>query len=70
MIVTDGRGSLRSSVISVWGPKALEHVLDLHIELEVGVDRSMAKREGLAVECVVLFISYPISPLPRPGRRQ
>lgn len=47
VIVTDGRGSLRSSVISVWGPKALENVLDLELEMEVGVDRTMAKREGL-----------------------
>lgn len=47
MIVTDGRGSLRSSVISIWGPKALENVLDVGLELDVGIDRSMAKREGL-----------------------
>jgi len=47
VIITDGRGSLRSSVIAVWGPKALENVLDINLELEVGIDRSMAKREGL-----------------------
>lgn len=47
MIVTDGRGSLRSSVTAVWGPKALENVLDINLELDVGMDRSMAKREGL-----------------------
>jgi DNA mismatch repair protein PMS2 len=47
VIVTDGRGSLRSSVTAVWGPKALENVLDINLELEVGIDRVMAKREGL-----------------------
>ena len=47
MIVTDGRGSLRSSVTAVWGPKALENVLDINLELDVGMDRSMVKREGL-----------------------
>lgn len=47
VIVTDGRGSLRSSVSAVWGLKALENVLDLNLDLEVGIDRSMAKREGL-----------------------
>jgi DNA mismatch repair protein PMS2 len=47
LIVTDGRGSLRSSVISVWGPKALENIQDITLELEVGTDRLMAKREGL-----------------------
>lgn len=48
MIVTDGRGSLRSSITSIWGPKALENILDLNLELEVGIDRSMAKREGVS----------------------
>jgi DNA mismatch repair protein PMS2 len=47
VIVTDGRGSLRSSVTAVWGPKALENVLDINLELDVGIDRLMAKREGL-----------------------
>ena len=47
MIVTDGRGSLRSSIISIWGPKALDNILDVNLELDVGIDRSMAKREGV-----------------------
>lgn len=49
MIVTDGRGYLRSSIISIWGPKALDNILDVNLELEVGIDRSMAKREGVNV---------------------
>ena len=32
---------------AVWGPKALENVLDISLELDVGIDRLMAKREGL-----------------------
>jgi DNA mismatch repair protein PMS2 len=53
VIVTDGRGSLRSSVTAVWGPKALENVLDINLELDVGIDRLMAKREGLDTSYVV-----------------
>jgi len=34
-------------VTAVWGPKALENVLDISLELDVGIDRLMAKREGL-----------------------
>jgi len=34
-------------VTAVWGPKALENVLDINLELDVGMDRSMVKREGL-----------------------
>jgi DNA mismatch repair protein PMS2 len=34
-------------VTAVWGPKALENIIDVDVELEVGVDRMMAKREGL-----------------------
>lgn len=54
VIVTDGRGSLRSSMTAVWGPKALENVLDINLELDVGIDRLMAKREGLDTSYVVL----------------
>jgi DNA mismatch repair protein PMS2 len=54
VIVTDGRGPLRSSVTAVWGPKALENVLDINLELDVGIDRLMAKREGLDTSYVVL----------------
>jgi DNA mismatch repair protein PMS2 len=61
VIVTDGRGSLRSSVTAVWGPKALENVLDINLELDVGIDRLMAKREGLDT-------SY-VAPLVRADRR-
>jgi DNA mismatch repair protein PMS2 len=56
VIVTDGRGSLRSSVTAVWGPKALENVLDINLELDVGIDRLMAKREGLETSYVVISL--------------
>jgi len=56
VIVTDGRGSLRSSVTAVWGPKALENVLDINLQLDVGVDRLMAKREGLDTSYVALHL--------------
>jgi DNA mismatch repair protein PMS2 len=47
LLSTDGRGSLRSSVTAVWTHKALEGVVDLDIELDVEVDKAMARREGI-----------------------
>lgn len=47
VLVTDGKGALKSSVNAVWGPKALEGVIDVDLELDVEVDRAMARREGL-----------------------
>ena len=48
LLATDGRGSLRSSVTSVWGHKALEGVLDIDLELDVEIDSIMARREGVS----------------------
>ncbi|WWD09461.1 hypothetical protein V865_007585 [Kwoniella europaea PYCC6329] len=45
---TDGRGSLRASVGSVWGHKALEGVQDINLGLHVEIDRVMARREGIS----------------------
>jgi len=53
LLTTDGRGSLRSSVTSIWGPKALEGVLDIDLDVEVEIDAVMARREGLAQGYVV-----------------
>ena len=39
---------MRSSVTSIWGPKSLEGVLDIDLDVEVEVDAVMARREGLA----------------------
>lgn len=47
VLATDGRGTLRSSISAVWGPKALEGVVDLELELDVEIDRAMARREGI-----------------------
>ncbi|BEI83571.1 hypothetical protein CcaverHIS002_0401750 [Cutaneotrichosporon cavernicola] len=47
VLATDGRGTLRSSVSAVWGPKALEGVVELDLELDVEIDRAMARREGI-----------------------
>ncbi|WWD17838.1 hypothetical protein CI109_102282 [Kwoniella shandongensis] len=44
---TDGKGSLRSSVGAVWGIKALDGTQDVDLDLDVEVDRLMAKREGI-----------------------
>ncbi|WRT64199.1 uncharacterized protein IL334_001128 [Kwoniella shivajii] len=45
---TDGRGSLNASVGAVWGSKSLEGVQDIDLELEVEIDRVMARREGIS----------------------
>jgi DNA mismatch repair protein PMS2 len=31
----------------VWGPKALEGVVELDLDLDVEIDRIMARREGI-----------------------
>ncbi|KAL7424703.1 ATP-binding mismatch repair protein [Cryptotrichosporon argae] len=48
VLVTDGKGSLRSAATAVWGPKALEGVVDVALDLDVEVDRAMARREGVS----------------------
>lgn len=55
LIATDGRGSLRSSVSSVWGHKALEGVLDIDLDLEVEIDQLMARREGITDRLVQMI---------------
>ncbi|KAK4686266.1 DNA mismatch repair protein PMS2, partial [Tremellales sp. Uapishka_1] len=47
LLATDGKGSLRAAIISVWGTKALDNAVDVNLELEVHVDKGMARREGL-----------------------
>ncbi|WVN85388.1 uncharacterized protein L203_100534 [Cryptococcus depauperatus CBS 7841] len=44
---TDGKGSLRASVGAIWGPRALDGVKDIELDLDVEIDRVMAKREGI-----------------------
>lgn len=61
LLSTDGRGSLRSSVSSVWGPKALDGVLDVSLDLEVEVDQVMARREGLTDRTQNIRVSGLIS---------
>ncbi|ODN84554.1 hypothetical protein L202_00482 [Cryptococcus amylolentus CBS 6039] len=46
-LATDGKGSLRSAVGAVWGPRALEGVNDVDLDLEVEIDKNMARREGI-----------------------
>ena len=47
-IQTDGSGSLKSSIIALWGPKSMENVVPLNPVLEVEPDSAMLKRRGLA----------------------
>ncbi|WVQ82773.1 hypothetical protein IAT38_004905 [Cryptococcus sp. DSM 104549] len=60
-LATDGRGSLRASVGAVWGHKALDSVLDISLELDVEIDRSMARREGLEETSQTVKVSGLIS---------
>lgn len=46
---SDGKGSLRSAVSALWGGGALESLVDVDMELEVEIDKGMAKREGLDI---------------------
>ncbi|WWC66317.1 uncharacterized protein I206_100218 [Kwoniella pini CBS 10737] len=58
---TDGRGSLRASVSAVWGHKALEGVQDIDLELEVDIDRVMARREGISETTQIIKVVGLIS---------
>jgi DNA mismatch repair protein PMS2 len=53
-LATDGRVGLRSAIGSIWGPKGLEGIMDVDLELDVEVDKVMARREGLAITYVFL----------------
>ena len=52
LLSTDGKGSLRSQANAVWGPKALEGVMDIDVNLQVEVDSLMARREGITEKSV------------------
>ncbi|WWC86301.1 uncharacterized protein L201_001174 [Kwoniella dendrophila CBS 6074] len=58
---TDGRGSLRASVGAVWGHKALDNVQDIDLELEVEIDRVMARREGITETTQTIKVAGLIS---------
>ncbi|KAL1410623.1 ATP-binding mismatch repair protein [Vanrija albida] len=61
VLATDGKGGLRASVAAVWGPKALEGVVDVDLALEVEVDRAMARREGIEEGTQTIHVSGLIS---------
>ena len=45
-IRTDGSPSTRASVTAIWGPKALEHLVDLDLAFTVEVDAALRRRLG------------------------
>lgn len=45
-IRTDGTPSTRASVTAIWGPKALEHLVDLDLAFTVEVDAALRRRLG------------------------
>ena len=45
-IRTDGSPSTRASVTAIWGPKALEHLVDLDLAVTVEVDAALRRRLG------------------------
>ncbi|KAH8093085.1 DNA mismatch repair protein MutL [Cristinia sonorae] len=47
LLRTDGSPSSRSSVSSLWGPKALENVVDLDLQFEVETEKAMLRRQGI-----------------------
>ncbi|KAK7677860.1 hypothetical protein QCA50_019172 [Cerrena zonata] len=46
-IRTDGSPSVRASVSALWGPKALENIVDLDLTFEVETDKSVTRRQAL-----------------------
>ena len=47
-IRTDGTPTTRASVAAIWGPKALEHLVDLDLAFAVEVDAALRRRLGRA----------------------
>ena len=45
-IRTDGAPSTRASVAAIWGPKALEHLVELELAFVVEVDAAVRRRLG------------------------
>ncbi|KAI0798252.1 hypothetical protein C8Q75DRAFT_845669 [Abortiporus biennis] len=43
---TDGSPSTRASVSSLWGPKALENIIDLDLSFEVETEKSVLRRQS------------------------
>ncbi|KAG9312414.1 hypothetical protein JVU11DRAFT_6795 [Chiua virens] len=50
---TDGSTSIRASVLAVWGPKALENIVDLDLSFDVETEKSVMRRvdpdDGISV---------------------
>ncbi|TCD62462.1 hypothetical protein EIP91_006832 [Steccherinum ochraceum] len=44
---TDGTPSSRSSLSALWGPKALENIVDLDLEFDVEAEKSVLRRQGV-----------------------
>lgn len=51
---TDGQPSIRSSISSLWGPKQLDSLCDLSLDLEIAPEKSVIKRAGGAVRCLCI----------------
>ena len=43
---TDGTASLRAAVGALWGPKALEGVVELELEFGVETEKAVLRRRG------------------------
>ncbi|CCM04153.1 uncharacterized protein FIBRA_06315 [Fibroporia radiculosa] len=44
---TDGAPSMRASVSALWGPKALEHLVELDFNFDVETERAVLRRRGV-----------------------
>ncbi|GBE87291.1 DNA mismatch repair protein [Sparassis crispa] len=44
---TEGSASTRSSVSALWGPKALEHLVDLDLHFSVEIEKAVLRRQGI-----------------------
>lgn len=44
---TDGTPSTRASVSALWGPKALEHLVELDLRFDVETEKAVLRRRGL-----------------------
>ena len=56
---TDGTPATRASVSAIWGPKALENLIELDLKFTVEVEAAVLRRLGRTAgdeECVLVLV--------------
>jgi DNA mismatch repair protein PMS2 len=43
---TDGSPSIKASVLAIWGPKAMDNIVELDLNFEIEPEKSVLRRLG------------------------